>query len=60
MKEALIKISPDGSEVELEGKTFQGSACEDFLKPIQEALGEVVSSKKKPEYFLGENQKVKV
>ena len=59
MKEAIIKISPDGSEVELEGKTFQGKACIDFLAPIQKALGEVVAEKKLPEYYVGPKHSVK-
>jgi hypothetical protein len=58
MKEAQIIISPDGSKVELEGKTFQGKECVDFFAPIQKALGEVEKEKKLDAFHIGPKQRV--
>ena len=60
MKEAEIKISPDGSKVELEGKTFQGKECVDFFAPIQRALGDIEKEKKLPSFSIGPKQGVKI
>jgi len=49
----IVKFKPDGS-VELETVGFKGKACMDFAKPFKQALGEVVSEKKKPEYYQTE------
>lgn len=60
MKEIIIKIWPDGSRVELEGKNFVGRECVDFFGPIQKALGEIEKEKKLPEYYIGPKQGVKI
>ncbi len=58
MKEVVVKINSDGSKVELDGKGFVGKECTDFFAPIQKALGEVQSEKKKPEFYTSAGQKV--
>jgi len=60
MKESQIIISPDGSKVEMEGKTFQGRECVDFFASVQKALGEVIKEKKLPAYYIGPKQRVKI
>lgn len=46
-----IIISPDGSEVSLEGIDFQGQSCADIEEKLTQALGSVVSEEKKPEFY---------
>ena len=57
--EIEIRISPDGSEVEAEGKNFKGPACLDFMGDVLKSLGEP-EIKKKPEYHLKGGSGVKV
>ena len=58
-KEAVIKIGPDGSMVEVEGKTFEGPECE-ILRKFNAALGETVEEKKLDAYYLAPKQQVKI
>ena len=53
METIEFKISPDGSEVKVEGKGFKGDQClsNDVAKGVLKALGETTSEKKKDEYF---------
>jgi len=51
MGELTIKISPDGSKVDMDADEFVGTGCKDFAKSIIEALGKVESEKKKDAYF---------
>ncbi len=60
MKEATIKISPDGSEIELEGKTFEGKGCVDFFSQIQKGLGKIIEEKKLPAYYAKPKQGIKI
>jgi hypothetical protein len=50
--EVVIKISKDGSKVELDGQGFQNSSCDSLIGPIIEKLGKVMKEKKKPEFFV--------
>jgi hypothetical protein len=49
--EITVRISPDGSQVKMEGDHFQGTGCEDLMKGTMEALGSVSDSKRKPEFY---------
>ncbi len=49
MQEIDILVHENGS-VTIEGKNIEGSDCKALTKGIEEALGEVTSFKKKPEY----------
>ena len=51
MKQIEIKITKDGSKVELDAQGFQGTGCSDFIGPTIKALGHQESVKKKPEYY---------
>ncbi len=49
-KELIIEISPDGNlKIKTEG--FKGAECEEELKPIEKALGEVTERVKTSEYY---------
>lgn len=49
-QEISIRINPDGT-VHIDMLCYKGSACEADMKKIAKALGAVVTSKKKPEYY---------
>ncbi len=49
-QEIRLIIGVDGT-VTIEPTGFTGPACEAATKAIEEALGEVVDRKKKPEYY---------
>ena len=53
-----IKISPDGSVVEFDGKNFEGTACLDLMGDILKGLGEAEITKK-PEYHLKSGSMIK-
>jgi hypothetical protein len=49
-KELIIEIEPDGTlKIKTEG--FKGTECEEELKPIENALGNVTKRTKTSEYF---------
>jgi uncharacterized protein YuzE len=48
-QEIFIDIDEQGN-VKIEAAGFEGTACKDMTKAIEDALGEVTSVKKKPEY----------
>jgi len=48
-KKIVIEIDEDGN-VSVDGKNFVGTECGKFIKEVQDALGQTVSSKDKPEY----------
>jgi hypothetical protein len=50
MKEIIVEISPDGA-VHVEAFGYRGNSCEEATKFIEEALGETVEQKRKPEYY---------
>jgi len=52
-KEVTIKISPDGSEVEIDANGFVGGSCKDFMKGVI-TMGTVIEEEKKPSYYLTE------
>lgn len=49
-REIVITVKP-GGEVESNLIGFEGKTCEDIAAPLGRALGHVVDSKKKPEYY---------
>ena len=51
MGEIIVKITPDGSKVKMEGENFEGTGCEDLMNDTMNALGVVSDSKRKPEYY---------
>lgn len=46
-----MKISPDGSKVDMDANNFHGTECTDFSKGIVKALGEVEKEGRKPEFY---------
>jgi hypothetical protein len=50
MEEVIIKISPDGTQVEIDADGFVGDACKQFAGGIQSALGDTLDEKTKPEF----------
>ena len=49
-KELIIEIAPDGSmRIKTEG--FKGAECEEELKPIEKALGEVSERVRTNDYY---------
>jgi len=54
--EIVVRIRKDGTVV-IDTQGFTGSLCKEATKPLEEALGEVLEEKLKPEYYLeAENQ----
>ncbi|MBW1992298.1 MAG: DUF2997 domain-containing protein [Deltaproteobacteria bacterium] len=51
--EIVLNFLPDG-QVEMEGKGFQGKACDEAMGVFEKALGVVRNRKNKPEYFRTE------
>ena len=51
MKQIEIRITKDGSKVELDAQGFKGASCADFIGATIRALGHKDSIKKKPEYY---------
>lgn len=49
-KELIIEILPDG-DVKIKSEGFKGTECEEEMKPIEKALGEVKTSTKTSEYY---------
>ena len=50
-KEVTFKISPDGSQVEVDAEGFHGTGCMDFAKRTLDALGRITDKKEKPEMY---------
>jgi hypothetical protein len=59
MGEIEIIINPDGS-VSVEALGFTGPDCEKATAFIEEALGEVQTRKRKPEYYRGQRDREKL
>jgi hypothetical protein len=59
-KELIIEIAPDGSlRIKTEG--FKGAECEEELKPIEKALGQVTERTRTSEFYQQSNtQKRKI
>lgn len=49
--EVEVIISPDGSDVKVDGKNFTGGACKTVIDTLTSQLGTVEQSKKKPEFY---------
>lgn len=49
--EVIVKVSKDGSVVEVDAVGFKGKTCEDFMSPITRALGKSIEKKNKPEFY---------
>lgn len=49
-QEIEVKIAPDGT-VNIDMICYKGSSCETDMKKIAKALGAVVTSKKKTEFY---------
>jgi hypothetical protein len=50
MEEVTIKISPDGTKVEVDADGFSGPECMKFMSGPMSKLGSVLDEKKKPEF----------
>lgn len=50
-KEIIVKISPDGSRVEIDQHGMVGKECSNNVKDLLDKLGTVTDHKKKPEYY---------
>jgi hypothetical protein len=50
-----ILIGPEG-EVSIDVKGASGAGCRKYSKSIEEALGIIKSSTKKPEYYCASNE----
>ncbi len=48
-KKIVIDIDPEGN-CSIDGEGFVGTECSHFMGEIEEALGEKISQKDKPEY----------
>uniref|UniRef100_A0A7V4LDT3 DUF2997 domain-containing protein n=1 Tax=Desulfobacca acetoxidans TaxID=60893 RepID=A0A7V4LDT3_9BACT len=53
MQEIIIEFDESG-EVRMEGKGFQGKACDEAMGAFEKALGVVADRSNKPEYFRAE------
>lgn len=53
MKELKITVSPEGA-VQIETSGFTGTACKDFTKSLEAAIGTVTSDTPTPEAFQRE------
>lgn len=60
--EYTIQISPDGQQTTIDAEGFHGTACEDSIRVLLDALGdgELQEVKKKPEYYENTEEYVKV
>ena len=50
-KEITVRISPDGTKIELDQEGMVGKECTENIKELVSKLGTVTSSKKKSEYY---------
>jgi hypothetical protein len=58
-KHIIIEISPYG-ETTIEAVGFKGQACQLATRALEQALGTIRDSKKKPEYYQHEERPQKV
>ena len=49
MKQVIIDITPDG-ETKIEAVGFKGKGCAEATRAIEQALGAVAKTQKKPEF----------
>ena len=55
-RELEVTIGPDG-KVSMQVKCVAGSACEEFTKPLEEALGgEIIDRQRTAEYYQDEEE----
>jgi len=54
-REIKVEISPDGSQIKIEGHGFTGPGCEEFVDNFAEALGSTNDEGHKDEYYLEEH-----
>ena len=50
--EIIMEFGTDGS-LKMEGKGFQGRACDQAMAPFEKALGIITKRENKPEYRAG-------
>lgn len=50
-KEIVIRIPPNGNNIEIDQKGMVGKECGDNIKNLIDKLGKKVESKKKQEYY---------
>lgn len=58
MKQIIITITPEG-DAEIKTTGFKGSACSLATREIERALGKVTKDTKTPDFYQGNEQKVK-
>ena len=51
MKELIVKISKDGSEVNIEANGFVDGSCGDIERKVLAAIGTQAGGGKKPEFY---------
>ena len=54
MKQIVVTISPDGSEIKIEALGYRGASCAADTKPLEDALGVVVTRDLKAEFHQPE------
>ncbi len=54
-KIVTVKVSPDGSNVDIDAEGFTGGQCHDFMKRTMSALGNIQKEQKKDEYYKTES-----
>ena len=50
-KEIIVRISPDGSKVEIDQAGMIGKECSSNVKELVSKIGRVTEGHKKPEYY---------
>ena len=51
MKEIIVTIGPDGSQVKTEVQGVSGPSCEDLTRGLLEALGDTTESEPTEEFY---------
>jgi len=54
-QELIIEVLADG-KLKIKTEGFKGADCEDELKPIEEAMGQVEKRERTSDYFQQSNQ----
>ena len=57
-KQIEIMISADG-EVSMDASGFKGGACEDAISHLHREIGKVTETKRKPEFYQKEIERVR-
>lgn len=56
MRNIEVVVGEDG-EIKIEAVNFKGAGCEKAVEFLKKALGIVVSSRRKPEFFIGNDSR---